>query len=277
MSIEQSDGSTLIDQSSLSGSADDWRSKVLYHLRQILESSSDFPCPFARNAFKKNLLRFIFVENNDDASYRQLARGLGEYVDLSRDWDGDLHTAYPLLVAFSTTATVAQTVEEYQRFGWTVLQRLHELDPLPWPDDVGLDPNSPSWSMCFNGMPLFCNMSNPAHRIRRSRNLGDHFVLVINPRERFDVVAGDTPAGRKLRESIRGRIAAYDKAEHSRQLGIYGSGAVEWQQYGIIEDNTERADRCPFVFRNRDRASSAHLPSTRGQANEETKVIDGTV
>lgn len=277
MYFDNNHRSLLIHQISKSNISPHWHSNVIYDLRQRLEAHSDFPCPFARNAFKKGLLRFIFVEANDDASYRQLAAGLTEYVELSRDWDGDLHTAYPLLVAFSTDAIVAQTVEEYHRFGWSVLQRLHELDPLPWPEDVGLDANSPSWSMCFNGMPLFCNMSNPAHRIRRTRNLGHHFILVINPRERFDVVAGDTPAGRKLRANIRSRIAAYDSAEHSRQLGTYGSGAVEWQQYGIIEENVERADRCPFLFRKQNRASSAPLPSTRGQANDEIKVINGTV
>ena len=71
MSIEQYYGSTLIAQSSLSASADDWRSKVLYNLRKILESGSDFPCPFARNAFKKDLLRFIFVDQHDGQGYEQ--------------------------------------------------------------------------------------------------------------------------------------------------------------------------------------------------------------
>lgn len=250
MLVEQNRRSSLVKQIHVGETTRDWHTKVLLDLGQRLGSGSAFPCPFSRNAFQKNLLHFIFVEGDDETSYRHLAQGLAEYVELSRDWDGDLNTAYPLLVAFSTEAITAKTVEEYHEFGWTVLQRLHELDPMPWPDDVGVDPDTPFWSMCFNGMPLFSNMSNPAHRIRRSRNLGEHFILVINPRERFDVVAGDTSAGRKLRASIRARIAAYDEAEHCRQLGTYGSGAVEWQQYGIIEENSERADQCPFMFRN---------------------------
>jgi N-omega-hydroxy-L-arginine synthase len=102
--------------------------------------------------------------------------------------------------------------------------------------------------MCFNGMPLFCNMSNPAHRVRRSRNLGEHFILVINPRERFDIFAGDSPSGRQVRSNIRNRIARYDGTPHSLQLGSYGNGGVEWSQYGLIEDNIERTDKCPFKF-----------------------------
>lgn len=277
MLVEQTSESQLVDQLSISETTNDWRAKILYDLGRRLGSGSTFPCPFSRNAFNKGLLRFIFVEGNDETSYRHLALGLAEYVELSRDWNGDLNTAYPLLVAFSTDAIVAESVEAYHEFGWTALQRLHELDPMPWHDDVGVDPDTPFWSMCFNGMPLFCNMSNPAHRIRRSRNLGDHFILVINPRERFDVVAGDTSAGRKLRASIRTRIAAYDEAEHCRQLATYGSGAVEWQQYGIIEENAERADRCPFLFRNHDGASGTELSPTRNRVNQDLKVTDGTL
>ena len=72
----------------------------------------------------------------------------------------------------------ARTVEDYHAFGWRILTDLHDLDPAPWPDEVPADPDSPGWSMCFNGMALFCNMSSPAYRKRRSRNLGGHFVIV---------------------------------------------------------------------------------------------------
>ena len=242
--------SYLLTQADIGTSSPDWHRSVFQGLADRLGPQSGFPCPFSRNAFKNGLLRFAFVENTSDSSYRHLGRALAEYVELSRDWNGDINTAYPLLVAFSQEAAAAQTVEEYHEFGWTVLQKLHEIDPAPWPEGVGADPDSPFWSMCFNGMPLFCNMSHPAHRIRKSRNLGEHFIFVINPRERFDDVAGDTPSGRKLRAAIRGRIAAYDQSEHCLQLGTYGSGAVEWQQYGIIEESAERTERCPFMFRN---------------------------
>ncbi|MFD3808180.1 YqcI/YcgG family protein [Streptomyces sp. NPDC058611] len=213
-------------------------------------TDADFPCVFSRNAFRKELLRFIFVENAEEDGLLHLGEGLKEYVELSRGWDGALDTAYPLLVVFSPTAVGEDSVEAYQSFGWQVLQGLHEIDPEPWPQDVGTDPESESWSMCFNGMPLFVNMSSPAHEVRRSRNLGRHFVLVVNPRERFDVFAGDTPSGRKVRSNIRSRIARYDGTPHASQLGSYGAGALEWSQYGLVEENVARTDRCPFVTRN---------------------------
>lgn len=247
--VEQVNRPSLLPQSDVAVMASDWHLTVLDELAVRLGQGSSFPCPFSRNAFSKQLLRFIFVDGNDDESHARLALGLAEYVEISRFWDGDLNTAYPLIAAFSKEAIRSDTVEGYHEFGWSVLQRLHETDPQRWPGEVDGDPASPFWSMCFNGMSLFCNMSNPAHRVRRSRNLGSHFIFVINPRERFDAVAGNTPAGRKLRASIRSRIATYDQAEHCLQLGTYGSHAVEWQQYGIIEENSDRTDRCPFMFR----------------------------
>ncbi|WP_326952353.1 YqcI/YcgG family protein [Amycolatopsis sp. NBC_01286] len=237
----------LISQTRAGEDADGWHRAVLDDVESRL-ADPEFPCVFSRNAFKKRLVKFIFVEHRGRREIRRLGEGLRDYVELSRAWDGRLDTAYPLVVAFSREAVAARTVDDYHTFGWKILQELHEIDPAPWPDDIGRDPRSGAWSMCFDGMPLFCNMSSPAHRVRRSRNLGGHFILVINPRERFDVFAGDTPSGRKVRSNIRDRIGRYDGIPHSWQLGSYGAGALEWCQYGLVEDNIERVDKCPFEF-----------------------------
>ena len=238
----------LISQAQIYEKGKDWHHTVFKDIESRLSGDSDFPCIFSKNAFRKQLVKFIFVENIDTSGIQYLAEGLKEYVEVSKQWDGNLDTAYPLIVAFSLNTINAESVDSYHAFGWKVLQKLHEIDPAPWPDEVATDPNSNSWSMCFNGMQLFCNMSNPAHCIRRSRNLGEHFILVINPRERFDIFAGDTPSGRKVRSNIRDRIARYDGAPHSLQLGSYGASGTEWHQYGLIEDNIERTDKCPFKF-----------------------------
>ena len=117
--------SYLLTQADIGTSSPDWHRSVFQGLADRLGPQSGFPCPFSRNAFKNGLLRFAFVENTSDSSYRHLGRALAEYVELSRDWNGDINTAYPLLVAFSQEAAAAQTVEEYHEFGWTVLQKLH--------------------------------------------------------------------------------------------------------------------------------------------------------
>ncbi|MEU7282083.1 YqcI/YcgG family protein [Streptomyces sp. NPDC045431] len=78
----------------------------------------------------------------------------------------------PLQLSLYGSCTLAQPFVSLHAFGWHVLQELHRVDPAPWPAGVARRPESEAWSMCFNGMPLFCNMSNPAHRVRRSRHLG---------------------------------------------------------------------------------------------------------
>ncbi|WDZ82432.1 YqcI/YcgG family protein [Micromonospora cathayae] len=236
----------LISQQEISIAGTGWQRSVLDDVGSRL-ADPGFPCVFSRNAYRKQLLKFVFVAGTTAPDIAHLAGGLTEYVKLSETWDGRLDTAYPLLVAFAADATGARTVEEYHAFGWSVLQRLHAVDPAPWPDRVGTDPDTAAWAMCFAGMPLFCNMSSPAHQVRRSRNLGSRFILVINPRERFDIFAGDTPSGRRTRSNIRNRIDRYDGIPRSPQLGSYGTHALEWRQYGLLEENAERTDRCPFV------------------------------
>lgn len=238
----------LISQSQILEDKTDWHREAFNDIESRL-NDVDFPCVFSKRAFRKNIIKFIFVENVEESGIQHLGDGLKAYVEISKRWDGDLGTAYPLIVVFSKKAVSMQSVDDYHSFGWMILQRLHDIDTEPWPDDVGVDPNSSSWSMCFNGMPLFFNMSTPANRVRRSRNLGSHFIFVINPRERFDVFAGNTPNGYKVRENIRNRIKRYDGVTHSSQLGSYGAGTLEWWQYGLIEENVERKDQCPFRFK----------------------------
>lgn len=226
-----------------------WHKTVLETLDDKLAKSAAFPCTFSQNAFARQLVRFIFLDAIDPPALTAAARQLEEYVKLSRTWDGRLSTAHPLVVAFSTEAVPpTMTVEEYHACAWKVLQFWHEIDPHPWPEDVGTDPHQPYWSMCFAGMQVFVNVSNPGHISRRSRNLGAHMLFIVNPRERFDIVAGNTPEGRKVRAQIRSRIESYDNLGHCLQLGSYAAGEIEWWQYGIIEENRERADRCPFQF-----------------------------
>lgn len=246
----------IIHQADLLNAATDhpeWHRQVARDLDQRLAQSIHFPCTFARNAFARELVRFIFVEDASDAAMDKLAASLSEYVALSREWDGKLSSAYPMVVAFSRAAIEADNIEDYHTFGWEVLQKLHLRDPAPWPDDVAHDPHSPYWTMCFDGMQIFVNMSCPAHEKRRSRNLGEHLLFIVNPRERFDVVAGASPAGRKVRETIRGRIEAYDEQAHCPQLGSYIIGEIEWWQYGITDTNQDREDKCPFkVYKKED-------------------------
>ncbi len=226
----------------------DWHRRVYAQLDERLHQPSAFPCTFSQNAYRRELVQFSFVETFDKAGIDAFTSDILAYTTEARTWDGQVNTAKPLIVAFSLKVAQFDTLEAYHAFGWSALQKLHENDPEDWPADVSHNPHEPFWSMCFDRMQLFVNMSAPLHKVRKSRNLGDHLLFIVNPRERFDIVAGNTPVGRNVRANIRRRVEAYDGVPHCHQLGSYQAGEIEWWQYGIIEENADRTDQCPFKF-----------------------------
>lgn len=226
-----------------------WHREVHDDLAARLTPPSAFPCTFSQNAFRRGLLRFAFVETLDKPGLAALREDLGAYVREAREWDGQVNTASPLIVAFSHAAIAPGPLAAQQQAGWKVLQDWIDHDPAPWPADVAPDPTAPYWSLCHDGMQLFVNMSSPAHQKRKSRNLGRHFLFVVNPRTRFDVVAGDTPEGRRVRAVIRERAEAYDGMAHAPQLGLYQKGELEWVQYALPDENTPPPARCPIAAR----------------------------
>ncbi|ABE58444.1 YqcI/YcgG family protein [Chromohalobacter israelensis] len=236
----------LIEQSDIENMPNTWKKQAYRQIAKKLGPKSNFPCIFSKNAYKKGLLQFVFMESISHDQMEELKVCLTEFIEANKEWDHRISTAKPLLIVFSTQAIKSERLEDYHSFGWNVLRSIHALDPSPWPHGVDKDPSSPNWSMCFNGMQLFINMSCPAHKVRRSRNLGDHFIMVVNPRERFDVVAGDNAKGHRVRDEIRGRIEIYDNCKPCKQLGYFGSDTMEWQQYGIIEENKTRTSKCPY-------------------------------
>lgn len=227
----------------------DWHREVAEDLARRLMPPSDFPCTFSQNAIRRGLVRFIFVETLDEAGRGRLREDLLSYIAEARRWDGQVNTAHPLVIAFSRAAAEAESLEGYHALGWQVLQDWLDNDPAPWPEAVARDPEAPFWSMCFGGMQLFVNFSAPAHDRRRSRNLGRHFLFIVNPRERFDLVAGDTPEGNRVRQVIRDRAEAYDGMPHAPELGSFQKGEIEWVQYGLGDDNSPREGRCPLKMR----------------------------
>ena len=239
----------LISQAALmssdySGAA--WHKKVLLSLQARLSPPSDVPCTFSQNAFRRQLLLLSFIEDISQQGLAQSRADLLAYVEHSRRWDGQVNSARPLVMAFSHAAVPAFGLTQQHILGWEILQNWHDNDPTPWPDKVATDPDHAFWSMCFAGMQLFINMSSPAYQNRKSRILGDHFLFIINPRERFDLVAGDTPEGHRVRAAIRRRIKAYDGMDHAPELGRYQAGEIEWRQYCLSDTNAVRHDRCPF-------------------------------
>ncbi|MBJ9975838.1 YqcI/YcgG family protein [Pseudomonas sp. S75] len=220
-----------------------WTCTTLQHFKAILDSPA-FPCLFGRKAVAAGSCHVLFARAQDAAN--DIARGLADYIQALAFLPRKQRVGCPLLVFLETAAQT--TLAEQQRLAWAILQKVHARDPHPWPQDVPRDPQDSQWSFCFAGMPLFINMSFPAHRQMKSRNLGSSIAFVINPRDSFDEVASAaTESGQRIRARIRERVGHYNDGLIPQTLGFFGQDDnYEWQQYQLQEPGSLSPARCPF-------------------------------
>lgn len=206
-----------------------------------------FPCTFGTVAQRRGDVLYAFL---DPAGLRD---ALIAYTDFLRPLE-------PVVASLTPFAAVMPTIpdfteQQYFDYGWSLLQRLHDEDPYPWPSRIPTDPDDPTWSYCFGGMPLFVNFKTPTHERRRSRRTERSYMLLFQSRDGFDVVATD-----RARNAIRRKLAAYDAVPVYPELGHYATADNrEWRQYFVPEENAPLASRCPFHVT----ASAASPSSTR--------------
>jgi FPC/CPF motif-containing protein YcgG len=236
---------TLCTQRALSP----WAEMAYHELVTKVEDPA-FPCTFGTVALRKGDLLSTFVEARDPAGLRQgLYQCFVEYTDRMRALDPVAASLHPLAI-FLPPPTNVRTITKYFEFGWLLLQWLHEHDPAPWPERVPRDPDDPAWSYCFGGIPLFVNFKTPAHRERRSRRMASAYLLLVQTRDGFDIVAGDTPQGRRARTLIRQKLSGYDPIPPYPELAHFGTTSNrEWKQYFVPDDNRPVAEHCPFTNR----------------------------
>ena len=220
-----------------------WVSSALDRCLEIISNDS-FPCLFGIKAVKTDTVRVVFA--SEARASENLAEGILQYLSAISGSGIKLRIQRPLLVIFEKDDF--SSLAEEQRYGWSILQSLHESDSSPWPSNIAKEVTDPNWSFCFDNVPLFVNMSFPKHKIMRSRNLGERIVFVINPRENFDFVApGATLSGRRIRARIRARSIDYNKGVETAALGAYGDqGSLEIKQYQLEELGSLSYSNCPF-------------------------------
>ena len=214
------------------------------------EERGGFPCTFSRAALRRRTLYFAFIDDVRDGAQRaQLRQSLSVYLDRTRTLPKVEEHLHVLLI-FGRPAHPPLSLAEYHGQAWTLMADWTSNDPDPWPASIPTDPHEPFWSLCFRSTQLFVNVSCPAHVQRRSRNLGRSLVLVTQPREAFDIVAGPGKRGDALRRVIRERMDVYDSVPWPTYLGTYGRGELEWPQYAVadsVEGDAEQLARgCPL-------------------------------
>lgn len=223
-----------------------WINTVLTDISHILSEPNVFPCTFAKHAFKAQQLHYLFTGSPFDKLARERVRkGLLHYLQHMDSLSGLEESMQALLILFEPDASPL-SAEAYHQRAWMIMQDWMDHDPSPWPNHIPLEPTSPFWSLCFRGVPLFVNVSSPAHKRRKSRNIGRSLALITQPRAGFDRVAGNTDKGNKIRHLIRELMHEYDGMSAPHELGTYHRGDLEWWQYTLQETNDKRRDSCPL-------------------------------
>lgn len=223
-----------------------WAKASLEDFSSYLEEPSKFPCNFARAAFRTHSLHFIFAgSGTDPLELARVRQGLREYLETVSRLSGIEESMNALAILFKPEAE-DQTLAGYHETAWQVMQDWINNDPEPWPHEIPTDPEQPFWSLCFAGVPIFVNVSAPAHHRRKSRNLGQSLALITQPRAGFDLVGGPTPEGDRARQRIRAQVELYDGEPSPDVLGTYHRGDLEWKQYVLTESNAEHLSHCPL-------------------------------
>jgi FPC/CPF motif-containing protein YcgG len=209
-----------------------------------------FPCTFGIVAQQRGTLLYAFADSlRTDAGRFHIQALITEYLAHLQGLTKE-ESSFTLLILFVDPQSLPPELEAHHQAVWDLLQFLHEEDSSPWAPGVATDPDHPLWSFCLAGAPLFVNISSPAHRQRQSRNLGSALTLILQLREGFDLVAPDTPAGRRVRGIIRDRIEVFDQVPTYAELGYYKDPRNrEWKQYGIPDGPEPQMTRCPFQMR----------------------------
>lgn len=235
-----------VERDLAAGNLPEWAARAYGELEAKVRDEA-FPCTFATVAQRKGDILYALLDAVNDAELLPMLRAaLVEFTDLLRPLSPVTASMTPLAILVPPLAG-ALTEADYFRRGWGMLQWLHEHDTHDWPARVPRHPDDPGWSFCFGGMPLFINFKTPAHERRRSRRMRSAFMLLIQARDGFDVVAGDTPQGRRAREIIRAKLAAYDPLPPYPELAHYGQAENrEWKQYFVPDENAPISARCPF-------------------------------
>jgi FPC/CPF motif-containing protein YcgG len=248
--ISWRDLNNMLAHGEASGLAE-WVAPAFRQITGIL-AGDGFPCIFARQANHLKSGWACFVDSIDTDSGRETVRqAILAYIDTLKRYSRTHATIMPLLVVVKPSYPML-SLREYRAQAWGLFQYLHEHDPEPWPSDAATDPERGDWSFCFGGIQLFSNVSDPAHQIHKSRNLGDSLVFAMQPRTNFDLVGGNNKKGRQVRNVIRARVERYEGQPVSSHLGFFGTPENrEWLQMATKDGESDHdyPAVCPFHFK----------------------------
>ena len=222
--------------------------------RELLSKVGDesFPCTFGTLAAKKKQIFLAFIESTDPRVVTdRLVEVLTEFAEFIRPLPLVEASMRPLAILLLPPPEWL-TIEDYYHHSWRLVAEVMHRDPDPWPDRIPSDPELPDWSFCFGGVPFFINFKTPHHERRRSRRSLHAYTWLVQAREGFDLIAGDTVQGRAARHVIRKKLSSYDQMPIFPALNHYGRpDNLEWKQYFVPEGHQPITDKCPLSMDSR--------------------------
>nr|WP_204699540.1 YqcI/YcgG family protein [Geomicrobium sediminis] len=220
---------------------DDWaKDQFRRFCHDLLSEADPFPCVLGVQGLKMGELEFTFVPKSDQ-NYEKLAGELSNYARTSRTYGRN--TSF---VAFFEPDVGMDSLEQYEKRFWNVLNQLHDFDNQPWPNDIPKHPDDALWEFSFMGEPMFVVCNTPAHQKRKSRH-ANTFMITFQPRWVFEDINGSTKRGRHIQDIVRSHLYSYDDVLPHPSLKWYGEkGSHEWKQYFLYDHNEPLEMKCPF-------------------------------
>lgn len=198
-----------------------------------------FPCQFGTVAEKQKKIYYAYLHHKEDPMLSQI---LSEFLEINRKFNNSLG-----LALFLPPEENRLSFEAYQSCFWDILDLLHKKDTLSWPEEQIENPNEPLWNFCFHGEPLFIFANFPAYQNRKSRNLGNSMVIMMQSIDVFNGIEPGSPTGTKTRLNIRERIKEFDGIQPHPNLG-HPRAVVKhpWKLYVLSDDMEKERGQCPF-------------------------------
>ncbi|MGJ7547614.1 YqcI/YcgG family protein [Pseudomonas alloputida] len=223
----------------------EWQSRAVQDIREHI-LRKDYPCVFTRSGYDKDHLMMCFIQ--DPFRPSDIAKGfdaIRDFVQVVDKAPNQQAAALKTLMLCVDCSKLDETKQE--QAVWALLNGFLALDKSLWPANIPSDPDDPDWAYCLFGKRAFITALAPSHKVRHSRNIGSHMVLLYQLRDGIEHVAPYNSKGDDVREIIRKRIEAYDDVPLAPDMTTHGEGGnKDWTQYWLGDGMGRFQGKCPL-------------------------------
>lgn len=170
------------------------------HLTQAVAeivTHPQYPCLGARSVFQRNRASVrVYGDLADPLSAPVILRDLREFA-ANTDHDGGFASFMAIF-----RGPVIDDERHFERLLWAQLRQIHEVDDVPWNEDVSADPEDEHFAFSAGGTAYFIVGLHP--QATREARVTPVPTLVFNLHEQFEILRrSGTYAG--MRDKIRER------------------------------------------------------------------------